>query len=309
MRKLIIIILVFAATNAAFSQPASKRITRLEYIEMYKDAAIKEMHHSDVPASITLAQGILESGDGNSPLARYANNHFGIKCHSSWNGRTFIQDDDSKDECFRKYSSAYESFEDHSDFLKRKRYAALFELKTTDYKGWSKGLKEAGYATNPKYPELLIRIIEENDLAKYDKVKPGKSAKEKKEEDVQVVANSKKKGSHIIQVHENNIKFIEVRPEDSFEKIAEEFDMGTWQLYKYNDIVKDEELFDEGVLFLQPKRSKAKEEYHIVRTGETMWDISQKYGIKYNKLFKNNGMYEGDEPKQGDKVYMERQRR
>ncbi|MDB4082725.1 glucosaminidase domain-containing protein [Vicingaceae bacterium] len=310
MRKLIIIILVFAATNAAFSQPASKRITRTEYIETYKDAAIKEMHHSGVPASITVAQGILESGDGNSPLARYANNHFGIKCHSSWNGRTFIQDDDSKDECFRKYDSAYESFVDHSDFLKRQRYAALFELKITDYKGWAMGLKEAGYATNPKYPQLLIRIIEENDLAKFDKVKPEKSSNNKKKEEVvQEVAKSKKKGSHSVQLHGNNIKYIEVKPEDSFEKIAEEFDMGTWQLYKYNDLDKDKELFDEGVLFLQPKRSKAKEEYHVVRTGETIWDISQKYGIKYKKLLKRNGMFEGDEPKQGDKVFMQRSKR
>ncbi|MFT6166424.1 MAG: LysM repeat protein [Vicingaceae bacterium] len=312
MRK-IIIILVFALSNFAFAQPASKRISRVEYIEMYKDAAIKEMHHSGVPASITLAQGILESGDGNSPLARYANNHFGIKCHSSWNGKTFIQDDDSKDECFRKYKSAYESFEDHSDFLKKKRYAALFELKITDYKGWAKGLKEAGYATNPKYPQLLIRIIEENDLVKYDKVKQGKASKVKKdkkgnEQNIQVIANSKKKGSHSVQLHENNIKYIEVKPEDSYEKIAEEFDMGLWQLYKYNDLDKDKELFDEGVLFLQPKRSKAKEEYHIVRTGETMWDISQKYGIKYKKLLKKNGMFEGDEPSQGDKIYMQRRR-
>ena len=111
-----------------------------------------------------------------------------------------------------------------------------------------------------------------------------------------------------MQLHENNIKYIEVKPEDSFEKIAEEFDMGTWQLYKYNDLDKDNELFDEGVFFLQPKRSKAKEEFHIVRTGETMWDISQKYGIKYKKLLKKNGMVEGNEPEQGDKIYMQRRK-
>ena len=311
MRKILFVISLLCF-QIAFAQPASKRITRSEYIEMYKDEAFKEMHNSGVPASITLAQGILESGDGNSALARYANNHFGIKCHSSWTGETFIQDDDSKDECFRKYKTALESFADHSDFLKRKRYAALFELKITDYKGWAKGLKAAGYATNPKYPQLLIRIIEENDLAKYDKMKSGKSPKVKKskklnknkDEVKRVIANSKKKGSHPVKMHENNIRYIDVKPEDSFEKIAEEFNMGTWQLYKYNDLDKDKELFDEGVLFLQPKRSKAKEEYHIVRTGETMWGISQQFGIKYSKLLKKNGMFEGDEPKQGDKIYM-----
>jgi len=319
MRK-IIMILVFALTQAAFAQPASKRITRSEYIELYKGEAVKGMNHSGVPASITLAQGILESGDGNSPLARYANNHFGIKCHSSWTGKTFIQDDDSKDECFRKYKTALESFSDHSDFLKRKRYAALFELKITDYKGWAKGLKAAGYATNPKYPQLLIRIIEENDLAKYDKMKPGKSIKDNntkkdrkdkknQEEDRKVLANSKKKGSHSVKVHENNIRYIDVKPEDSFDKIAEEFNMGLWQLYKYNDWDKDKELFDEGVLFLQPKRSKAKEEYHTARKGESMMDISQQYGIKYKKLLKKNGLLEGDEPKQGDKIYMQKRKR
>lgn len=313
MRKVGFILLLFV-TGAVIAQPASKRITRAEYIDMYKEEAIKEMHSSGVPASITLAQGILESGDGNSALARYANNHFGIKCHSTWTGETFIQDDDSKDECFRKYKTAYESFADHSDFLKRKRYAALFELKVTDYKGWAKGLKAAGYATNPKYPQLLIRIIEENDLAKYDKMKLEKSSKGKKDKKEKFddssgrkkTANSKIKGSHEVKMHENNIRYIEVKPEDSFEKIAEEFNMGTWQLYKYNDLDKDKELFDEGVLFLQPKRGKAKEEYHIVRTGETMWDISQKFGIKLSKLLKKNRMYEGDEPKQGEKLFLQK---
>ena len=317
MKKILLILLVVGAAQV-FAQPGSKRITRSEYIEMFKDEAIKEMHHSGVPASITLAQGILESGDGNSPLARYANNHFGIKCHSDWAGETFIQDDDSKDECFRKYKTALESFADHSAFLKRKRYAALFELKITDYKGWAKGLKAAGYATNPKYPQLLIRIIEENDLAKYDRAKPGKSVKENKKkgkkdklsdkDENRVIANSKKRGNHPVLMHENNIRYINVKPEDSFEKIAEEFNMGTWQLYKYNDWLKDRELFDEGVLFLQPKRGKAKDEYHIVRTGETMWDISQKYGIKLKKLLKKNNLYEGDEPKQGDKLYLQKRK-
>lgn len=309
MRRIGLILLAVVFQHAVYAQPGSKRITRAEYIETYKDEAIKEMHNSGVPASITLAQGILESGDGNSALARYANNHFGIKCHSSWKGETFIQDDDAKDECFRKYKSAFESFADHSEFLKRKRYAELFELKITDYKGWAKGLKKAGYATNPKYPELLIDLIEKNDLAKYDKIKPGKEKGTKKKhkttaEEKETTVNSKKKGSHTTKLHENNIRYIEVKPEDSFEKIAEEFNMGLWQLYKYNDLEKEKELFDEGILFLQPKRGKAKEEFHIVRTGERMWDISQKYGIKLKKLYKKNRMFEGDQPKAGDKLYL-----
>jgi LysM repeat protein len=315
MRKILFVTSVLFI-QTAFAQPASKRITRSEYIETYKNEAIKEMHRGGVPASITLAQGILESGDGNSPLASYANNHFGIKCHSSWTGETFIQDDDAKDECFRKYKTALESFADHSEFLNRKRYASLFDLKIIDYKGWAKGLKAAGYATNPKYPQLLIRIIEENDLAKFDKMKSDKAGKGKKEkakkdkkskvDEPKVIANSKKRGNHPTKLHENNIRYIEVKPEDSFEKIAEEFNMGVWQLHKYNDLNKARELFDTGVLFLQPKRRKAQEEYHIARTGETMWDISQQHGIKLRKLLRKNRLYDGDSPKQGDKIYLQK---
>lgn len=150
---------VIVGDRLAFSQ-SSDRMTRAEYFEAYKDMAIDEMHRSGVPASITLAQGALESGDGNSSLAKRANNHFGIKCHEDWNGKKVYQDDDSKNECFRKYPSVEDSYRDHSDYLKAKsRYDFLFELNITDYKGWAKGLKKAGYATSPSYAESLIRII------------------------------------------------------------------------------------------------------------------------------------------------------
>ena len=314
--RVLFLISAFVASISVFAQPGSERITRSQYIEMYKDEAIREMHNSGVPASITLAQGILESGDGNSALARYANNHFGIKCHSSWNGPTFIQDDDSKDECFRKYKTALESFADHSDFLKRKRYASLFDLKMTDYKGWAKGLKKAGYATNPKYPQLLIDLIEKNNLAQYDKAKPGKNRKKGKDKEKEQLANdkvdskpSKKRGQHTTFLHDNNIRYIKVVKDDNFEKIAEEFNMGLWQLYKYNDWPNDKELFEEGILFLQPKRGKAQEETHIVRTGESMWDISQQYGIKLSKLYRKNRMDEGSQPKQGDVLNLQKNKR
>ncbi len=311
MKKILFSILFYTISYVIIAQPASKRITRAQYIEMYKDEAIKEMERSGVPASITLAQGILESGDGNSPLARYAKNHFGIKCHTGWTGGTFIQDDDEKDECFRKYKTVLESYRDHSEFLKKKRYAFLFELDITDYKGWAKGLKKAGYATNPKYPQLLIDLIEKNNLAQYDKAKStkkkkGKKKSKKEKKEVKTVKNSKRRGSHTVSVHENNIKYITVKPEDSFEKIAEEFNMGEWQLYKYNDLEKDKELFDQGILFLQPKSGKAKKEFHIVEEGETMWDISQQNGIKLRKLYRKNRMYEGDTPKVGDTLYLQK---
>jgi flagellum-specific peptidoglycan hydrolase FlgJ len=140
----------------------------ISYIAKFKDIAILEMNKYGVPASITLAQALLESGVGNSDLARYANNHFGIKCNSEWTGKTYYKDDDQKDDCFRVYENAEESFKDHSIFLKRKRYATLFDLPITDYKGWANGLKAAGYATNPKYPDLLINIIEKYNLQQYD---------------------------------------------------------------------------------------------------------------------------------------------
>ena len=142
--------------------------TTLTYIEAFKAVAIAEMNAYGIPASITLAQGILESGSGSSSLAKYANNHFGIKCTSDWKGKAYYKDDDKSDDCFRVYKDARESYKDHSEFLKRKRYSFLFELDKNDYKNWAIGLKTAGYATNPKYPDLLIGIIEKYQLNKYD---------------------------------------------------------------------------------------------------------------------------------------------
>lgn len=297
------------STLFVLAQPGSKRISRAEYIEMYKDDAIREMHRSGVPASITLAQGILESGDGNSPLARYANNHFGIKCHSDWKGPTFIQDDDEKDECFRKYKKVLDSYRDHSDFLMKKRYAFLFDLKITDYKGWAKGLKKAGYATNPKYPDLLIRIIEANNLDQYDRVKEGKlntkkEPKVRNKDDQDNSGQSRRKGEHTVKQHENNIKYIELKAGDNIQKLADEFSMGEWQLYKYNDIEKGEELTAGQILFLQPKRGRAKQDYHTVKEGESMWDVSQQYGIKLKKLYRKNRMEKGEKVKAGQKLYL-----
>lgn len=283
-----------------FSQPAERRITRQEYIEKYKDDAIKEMHHSGIPASITLAQGILESGDGNSPLALYANNHFGIKCHSTWDGETFIMDDDAKNECFRKYSSAYQSFKDHSEFLtSRSRYASLFKLKITDYEGWAKGLKSAGYATNPKYADLLISLIEKYELDKYDnygKV-PSKTI-EKNKSSSQLAKNYNKR---VVKLH-NKIKYTVVNKGDDANSIAKDFDMNIRQVLKYNDLNKNDELSEGQIVYLQPKKNKVAEEYHVVKNGETMRTISQYYGVKLKKLYKKNNLIIGTQPQVGQKV-------
>ncbi len=150
--------------------PEIKNYTAITYIERFKQIAIREMNNSGIPASITLAQGILESGNGNSPLALEGNNHFGIKCTPEWRGKTMLKDDDQKDDCFRVYTSPEESFKDHTEFLKRKRYAPLFELDKNDYRGWAAGLKAAGYATNPRYAELLISLIERYNLNRFDRM-------------------------------------------------------------------------------------------------------------------------------------------
>src|SRR4051812_10047034 len=164
INKLILSFLACWMSAAAFAQRVDTIATRA-YIQQYKDVAISEMHRSGIPASITLAQGIHESGLGKSYLAQNTNNHFGIKCHENWTGKTFKYTDDAPDECFRVYDNPADSYRDHSDFLKnRPRYAPLFQLDATDYKGWAYGLKKSGYATNPKYPDILIKTNEDFQL-------------------------------------------------------------------------------------------------------------------------------------------------
>ena len=170
MKANYITLFTLCASVMALSANAQDRLTRQEYIQKYKALAIEEMEIYGIPASITMAQALLESDDGNGRLAREANNHFGIKCKSSWTGMTISHDDDAKGECFRKYATVEDSYTDHSEFLdKSARYQDLFKLDPLDYKGWAYGLKQAGYATNPAYAELLIKIIEDNQLYHLDR--------------------------------------------------------------------------------------------------------------------------------------------
>lgn len=296
--------LFFIVFFNTLSQPAEPRMSTEEYINKYKDFAIKEMLEHKIPASITLAQGILESGNGNSPLAKYANNHFGIKCHNDWNGATFYVDDDKKNECFRKYYSPYESFRDHSLFLvNRDRYEPLFKLKITDYIAWAKGLKKLGYATNPNYDKQLIYLIEKYELYRFDKIKEMPTSSIAKNDNDFSNFKNVKKNQHITQYH-NRIKYIIAKKGDTFFSIAKEFNMALWQIYKYNDLNKTDILRPGDIIYLQPKRRKAKDEYHIVKKGETMHYISQKYGIKLRVLYKKNNMIPGTEPEIGQKIYL-----
>lgn len=291
------------------AQPSDPVISRDAYIDMWKDEAIHQMVKYNVPASITLAQGILESANGNSELARYANNHFGIKCHG-WTGETMHKDDDHKDDCFRKYFTAHESFEDHSVFLQKSRYQFLYNYEITDYKAWAKGLKKAGYATNPKYPELLIKLIEQHELYKYDKQQaefdpkdPSLTTEPGITQPFEIEASSMV-NIHLIEVSTNKIKFVTVKAGDTYYKIAKEFELGLWQLYKYNDLTKEDVLMSGDVIYLQPKRNKSKDAYHVVEDDETMKDIAQLYGVKLKKLYKHNEGLFGSDLEVGQKIYL-----
>ena len=271
-----------------FVSVTSQYMTRNQYIEQYSKDAITQMHKHKIPASITMAQGILESSNGNSRLAVKGNNHFGIKCHN-WDGKKIYEDDDKKNECFRKYDNVLASFEDHSLFLKKyNRYAFLFDLKITDYKSWAKGLKTAGYATNKKYADLLIKLIEENQLYELDKMEEAQS----------FVAES----SRNVYLHPNRIKYVISKEGETLLEIAKEFDMRLWQLYKYNDIENVYELTKGEKIFIQPKKNKGKVESHTAEDGESMRSISQFYGIKLKKLKKRNKHLSGFEIKSGFEI-------
>lgn len=271
---------------------------------MWKEEAMKQMVLHKVPASITLAQGILESAHGNSELAKYANNHFGIKCHD-WKGETLHKDDDKSNECFRKYQDARESYEDHSKFLtSRSRYAELFKLEITDYKGWAHGLRKAGYATNPKYGDLLIDLIEKHNLHQYDKMEMYVAAEKPKEITQKVTTSPAMPSTPAINVHQvqlknNKTKYIIAKEGDTYYKISKEFDLALWQLYKYNEYTIEDILIAGDIVYLQPKKNKAEEKSHTVKKDETMKTISQKYGIKVKKLYTLNNMEVGSDPKEG----------
>jgi len=305
------VLFVIVCFMDAFGQ---QKITTEQYISQYKIIAMEKMREYKIPASITLAQGILESGSGNSKLARHANNHFGIKCHTGWKGRSYYMDDDEKNECFRAYKDPDESFKDHSLFLtQRPRYTFLFDLDIMDYKAWAKGLSKAGYATNPRYPELLIRIIEEYKLHQYDELamKKGKLPKEQLvEEDHHFVPADTSsftfEGYSVMgrKVYvNNNRKFIFALSNDNISDLAHEFALYSWQIVKYNELAKHDSLVAGQMIYLEKKRRKAADEkYHEVQVGESMYSISQRYGVRLKVLHRKNNIPIGVQPAAGTKV-------
>jgi LysM repeat protein len=297
------------------------------YINNYKDLAVSEMRRTGVPASITLAQGMLESDYGRSSLARMGNNHFGIKCHSDWNGQAIRQHDDRRNECFRKYRRPEDSFYDHSDFLKSgSRYGFLFDLDPLDYKAWARGLKRAGYATDPDYANLLIRKIEENKLYDYDRDYTASVPKSQEKSQVKETPATAKTSNteqpkaqegtitfgdvmaRVPRIMENNrIQYIIVKDGETKEKLDNEFQLLKWELARYNDLNENFTPVPGQMLYLEPKRDKAETgiEYHISAEGETMYMISQKYGIKLKSLREMNGIAEGSEPSAGQKIWLQ----
>ena len=281
--KLVVSFIMLISFNEIFSQ----NLTRKQYITKYSALAVKQMRQYKIPASITLAQGILESNNGNSKLAVKANNHFGIKCHG-WEGKKIFEDDDKKNECFRKYKSPLESFKDHSLFLnKYSRYAFLFDYKITDYKSWARGLKKAGYATNKKYPELLIKIIEDNKLNIYD------------DKDVEIEFISEIRN---IYMHPNRIKYVKSENQDTYITIAKNLKMKLWQLQKYNDSKETNILAEGTIIFIQPKRKKGKVKVHTYNKNESLISISQFYGVKLKSLKKRNDLILKKGLNNGDKL-------
>jgi LysM repeat protein len=266
-----------------------------KYVKTYSSLAIEQQKKYRIPASITLAQGILESGAGQSDLARRSNNHFGIKCHSDWNGGRVYHDDDLRGECFRQYKRVEDSYKDHSEFLKRSRYESLFRLQITDYKSWAKGLQKCGYATDRAYANKLIKLIEDYELYRFDTEKAHKPAgKEKKEQTYNTLGYTVYKTFGLLYTY--------AKENDSFDQIAWNLDFKAKNLKKYNEVPEDFPLQKGDIVYLEKKNKKAdKPNYeHIVQIGESMHSIAQKYGIQIKSLYKMNKKEKDYLPEEGD---------
>lgn len=293
--KRVLIFCLILLTSQTFAQN-KQNADFVKYINEYKDIAIKQMREHRIPASITLAQGLLESGAGNSELARRSNNHFGIKCGSSWKGKTVKHDDDRRNECFRVYKSVEESYKDHSLFLQKPRYQSLFKLDPLDYKSWARGLKACGYATNPVYANRLIDIIETYELYMLDEDRHGLTRRPQYKE--------VKLSVHVIESN-NNTMCIRAKEGDTWKSLSKEFSMSQRKLLKYNDAIESIVILPGDIIYLEKKQKKAskvykKNSWHKVRYGESMYSISQLYGIRLKNLYKLNFMSINDVIGEGD---------
>lgn len=305
----------------AQAQPSGQRLTAEEYIAQWQQVAIRKMKEHGIPASITLAQGLLESGNGNSELARQANNHFGIKCTPDWTGGKSYHDDDKRNECFRKYKDAAQSYEDHAKFLQRPRYAGLFDLKPTDYKGWAHGLKKAGYATDPNYPQKLINLIERYELHKLDQgqvvarttkpaekpsTPPRSGRRSSGAEEITITVGA----ARTVERFDGRMRYVRARAGESYRVIADELGVPVGTLARFNDQDKGAALIEGQVVFIQPKRNQVKDpDVHVVQAGESLWGISQRHGVKLARLAAYNGLKPDAPVRPGTKLLLKKPRR
>ena len=316
MKKLTILFIAFIVCHSGIAQnsPVIK-----DYINTFREIAIEEMLRTGVPASITLAQGIHETMAGQSELVKKSNNHFGIKCKSDWKGESVSHDDDARGECFRKYDDPFQSYRDHSDFLKnRSHYSFLFKLEPTDYEGWSYGLKKAGYATNPKYPQILIKLIRDYDLQEYtllamERMKGGNN-------DAMVrtavsISSETERGAKAVQAVEinaanypegifkiNNTKVTIIKKSTSYLKIADDNNITLARLFEFNDMKPLDIAEKDHILYLQRKRKSGASDEHVVASGETLHYISQIQGIRLTNLLEYNSLQGNEQLPEGTKL-------
>ena len=292
-----------------------QNFTILQYIQLHKDLAIREMKRMGIPASITLAQGLLETENGNSDLVRKSNNHFGIKCKSSWNAGTVSHNDDASGECFRTYKDAEASYRDHSNYLRgNDRYAFLFKLDPRDYRSWAYGLKKAGYATNPRYPDILIKNIEDNNLQQYTlqavKDVPFYDAS-KYQADPEDKAIAKITGGEAsneplqdIKTNINGLKALMAHSGRSLLAIATDNNINLTKLLAFNDLQEDGLLQKDQYIFLEKKKKEGDKDFCITAVNETLYDISQSYGVRIDNLYEYNNFHQGQLIANGQKIYL-----
>lgn len=309
MNKFIISCIGLLLSTAAMAQ--SLNPVYEQYIATYRDMAIEQQRKYQVPAAITMAQGILESAAGQSELAQKANNHFGVKCTSDWVGRTIYKDDDKEQECFRVYADVADSYEDHSLFLKRPRYQSLFALPIGDYENWALGLKQCGYATDPNYPEKLIRLIEQYDLqaltfdtlllaigvvSEEDTIYKPTTVPEPATDTLYEYEAPEMEQLQLYHNYPsgkcNGVRYIIAGPSDSYASLAAFLNMYERTLRKYNDALGEEELQAGERVYIYAKKNKAsrKHPFCYFREGDTARSIAQRYGIKVKSLYKINGI-------------------
>ena len=337
MQKLKILFLLLAslAFKNSFGQPDPVVV---EYIKKYKDLAIAEMQRTGIPASIKLAQGIHETSAGTSDLIKKSNNHFGLKCKAEWTGMTVTHTDDAPNECFRKYESSLDSYKDQSNYLKgTPRYASLFELDPTDYKAWAFGLKKAGYATNPKYSQVLIKLIEDYDLQDYTmiglgKLKSGQEILAKNENknseiiipgekavvmppepEVVVYAKKETKKEAVVEKKPeypdgefkiNETKVFYAKKGTSYLSIAEKYTIPLARIFEFNEMKVQEVVEKDQLIYIMRKRKVGLNEQHTVKPGETLTDIAQTEALRIESLLEYNFLQPNMQPAVGSVLYL-----